>query len=56
MESLLLKDARVVPMTAQVGERESFRASVGVVGQRIVLLTGRPMPCRAFWPSIPIAV
>ena len=39
MESLLLKDAWVVPMTAQAGERESFRASVGVVGQRIVLLT-----------------
>ncbi len=39
MESLLLKDAWVVPMTARVGERESFRASVGVVGQRIVLLT-----------------
>lgn len=39
MESLLLKDALVVPMTATEGEQEWFRGSVGVVGNRIVLLS-----------------
>ena len=39
MESLLLKDALVVPMTATEGEQEWFRGSVGVVGNRIVLVS-----------------
>ena len=39
MEALLLKDALVVPMTATEGEQEWFRGSVGVVGNRIVLVS-----------------
>lgn len=35
----MLKDALVVPMTATEGEQEWFRGSVGVVGNRIVLLS-----------------
>lgn len=38
MESLLLKDALVVPMTATEGEQVWMHGSVGVVGNRIVLL------------------
>lgn len=39
MESLLLKDALVVPMTSQGEEPQSFRGSVGVVGNRIVMVS-----------------
>ena len=39
MEALLLKDALVVPMTVTEGEQEWFRGSVGVVGNRIVLVS-----------------
>lgn len=35
----MLKDALVVPMTATEGEQEWFRGSVGVVGNRIVLVS-----------------
>ena len=39
MEILLIKDALVVPMTAKEGACKSFQASVGVVGNRIVLVS-----------------
>lgn len=53
MKSLLLKDALVVPMTATAGERESFRASVGVVGNRIRLLTERAEEVTQFLAEYP---
>lgn len=53
MESLLLKDTLVVPMTATAGECESFRASVGVVGNRIRLLTERTEEVTQFLAEYP---
>lgn len=55
MESLLLKDALVVPMTAQGDEPQWFRGSVGVVGNRIVLVSDEPERVAQFLDEHPTA-
>ena len=51
MTSLLLKNGFVVPMTAQGEESISFRGSVGVVDNRIVLVTRSEEEAAAFVAS-----
>lgn len=51
MTSLLLKNGFVVPMTAQGEEPISFRGSVGVVDNRIVLVTRSEEEAAAFVAS-----
>ncbi len=55
MESLLLKDALVVPMTAQGDEPQWFRGSVGVVGNRIVLVSDKQERVAQFLDEHPTA-
>lgn len=55
MESLLLKDALVVPMTAQGDEPQWFRGSVGVVGNRIVLVSDEQERVAQFLDEHPTA-
>ena len=55
MESLLLKDALVVPMTAAEGEQVWMHGSVGVVGNRIALLTEEDEAVERFLAAYPDA-
>lgn len=53
MASLLFKEALVVPMTAVSGEQEWFRGSVGVVENRIVLVSDDALRVAAFLEQYP---